>query len=99
MNKEKRQKIIEQYQHWQTELYNSAWHEGRHECREKFANCGYLIIDPEKYDELFKIAKTDPCEFCKDYDPSYKRGCTKAHCDLKDKQSDALELIAWFKLK
>lgn len=78
------------------EVYDFAFHRGRHKCRCKYVESGYLIVDPNKKEQLLKECE-DPCKYCDKYEPAYKRGCTlSTSCEKKDKQFDALEIKKYF---
>jgi len=78
------------------EVYTYAFHKGRHNCRNKYVQSGYLIVDPKKKEQLLKDCE-DPCKYCENYEPSYKRGCTlEIACEKKEKQFDAIEIKRYF---
>ena len=78
------------------EVYTYAFHKGRHKCRRKYVESGYLIVDPEKKEQLLKDCE-DPCKCCENYEPAYKRGCTlERACEKKEKQFDAIEIKRYF---
>ena len=78
------------------EVYDFAFHKGRHSCRRKYVQSGYLIVDPNKVNQLIEDCE-DPCRYCDNYEPSYKRGCTlERACEKKEKQFDAIEIKKYF---
>ena len=81
-----------------TNLYMRAYHDGRHAERDRLVKDGYLIIDPNKIDELNKQA-FNPCEGCTERADYLKIGCkaNPKECELKQKQLRALEILTYFK--
>lgn len=78
------------------DFYNYGYMHGRHKCRRKYVESGYLIIDPEKKEQLLKDCE-DPCKYCEYYEPAYKKGCTlSTSCKQKEKQFNALEIKKYF---
>jgi len=79
-----------------SELYTRGYHDGRRNCRKKFVDSNYLIVDPNKVNQLLEDCQ-DPCRYCENFEPSYKRGCTLTEtCDKKQKQLDAIEIEKYF---
>ncbi len=81
-----------------TDLYMRAYHEGRHKERDRLVNSGFVIIDPNKVEELNK-ACDNPCINCEHYNPWIKIGCSfnPQECEKKQKQLHAPEIKAWFR--
>lgn len=78
------------------EIYDFAFHKGRHNCRRKYIESGYLIVDPEKKEQLIKDCE-DPCKYCDKFEPIYKRSCTLSNvCKKKEIQFNALEIKKYF---
>ena len=78
------------------DFYNYGYTNGRHICRKKYIESGYLIVNPEKQEQLLKDCE-DPCKYCEHYEPAYKRGCTLSEpCEQKQKQFNALEIKKYF---
>lgn len=78
------------------DIYSFAFHKGRHKCRRKYLESNYLIIDPEKKEQLLKDCE-DPCRYCENYEPSYKQGCSLSiSCKKKEKQMLAIEIKKYF---
>lgn len=82
-----------------TDIYMRGYHDGRHAERKKLIESGYLIIDPNKKEQLKKDCQ-DPCKFCEYYTPEYKIGCTynPKDCKNKQKQFTAIEIQSYFTL-
>jgi hypothetical protein len=80
------------------ELAKSCYHAGRHDERNKLANSGYLIINPEKEEQLKKDCN-DPCTICEFHEKDHKMGCSvnPTNCALKKKQFLAIEIEQYFK--
>lgn len=80
-----------------TDLYMRAYHDGRHAERDRLCKDGFLIIDPERIDELKNIC-IDPCYNCKERVDYLKIGCkaNPKECELKQQQLRALEIMSWF---
>ena len=81
-----------------TNLYMKAYHDGRHEERSRLVKEGYLIIDPNRIDELNRQA-FNPCEGCTQRADYLKIGCkaNPKECEQKQKQLRALEILSYFK--
>ena len=81
-----------------TDLYMRAYHDGRHAERDRLLKGDFLIIDPNKKEELENLCQ-DPCRTCPHYTSDYRIGCTKnpKECADKQKQLHAMEIITWFK--
>lgn len=81
-----------------TNLYMKAYHDGRHAERNKLIKDGFLIIDPNKVDEL-RRQSMNPCESCSKKADYLKIGCTTnpQECELKQKQLRAIEILNHFK--
>ncbi len=80
-----------------TDLYMRAYHDGRHAERDRLVKDGFLIIDPERIDELKNIC-IDPCYNCKERVDYLKIGCkaNPKECEIKQQQLRALEIMSWF---
>jgi len=81
------------------DAYFAGFHRGRHKERESLVNSGWLIINPEKREEINK-ALEDPCIYCNHYTKEYKIGCTKdtKTCTKKQKHILANEINLYFNL-
>lgn len=77
-------------------LYMKAYHEGRHDLRDKYKE--YLMIDPSK-EELLKKYSYDPCIGCINHSMHNALGCVIDPKSCFDKQNQllALEIIENFK--
>ena len=75
------------------EKYMEAYHNGRHNCRDKYKKSGLLVVDP--YTNIEEVTK-DPCSDCPSRVDGLKMGCTKI-CDRKHKQMDAIEITQHFR--
>lgn len=86
--------------HMMSDLYMRAYHDGRHAERDRLVKDGYLIIDPNKFDELNSKCQ-DPCNNCKYKSDYLKIGCNNnpKECKKKQEQLRAMEIMAWFKTK
>ena len=84
--------------HVLTDLYMRAYHNGRHAERDRLIKDGFLIINPDKMQELEYQAK-NPCEGCAERADYLKIGCkaNPKECELKQKQLRALEILTHFK--
>ena len=80
-----------------TDLYMKAYHNGRHAERDRLCKDGFLIINPDKINEIKNIC-IDPCENCKEKVTYLKIGCkaNPKECERKQKQLRALEIMTWF---
>ena len=83
-----------------TDLYMRAYHDGRHAERDRLVKDGYLIIDPDKLNEL-EWKCQDPCTSCIERADYLKIGCkaNPKECKLKQEQLRAIEVRTWFKTK
>jgi len=83
-----------------TDLYMRAYHDGRHAERDRLVKDGYLIIDPNKLNEL-EWKCQDPCTNCIERADYLKIGCkaNPKECKLKQEQLRAMEVRTWFKTK
>lgn len=111
MNKDKEDKeckeVIDQYipdinkgiRNVLENIYNAGWHNGRHADRDKWSKCGYLIIDPDKIEEIKKKLDNNPCKNCKYSTPTRLTGClmNPQKCEEYQKYSLLCELIKYFK--
>jgi len=81
-----------------TDLYMKAYHDGRHIERDRLVKDGYLIIDPNKFDELNNKCQ-DPCDSCEFKSDYLKIGCSNnpKECQKKQEQLRAIEVRTWFK--
>lgn len=79
------------------EAFFAGYHIGRHKCREKLAQSGWLIIDPNKREEFEKCLE-DPCKYCEHYTLEYRKGCNldPQQCEIKQKQILAQEIKLYF---
>ena len=77
-------------------IYMKAYHEGRHDLRNKYKD--YLMIDPSKK-ELLKKYSQDPCIGCINSSSHNALGCLvrPSECFNKQYQLLALEIIENFK--
>ena len=77
-------------------IYMKAYHEGRHDLRDKYKD--YLIIDPSK-EELLKKYSQDPCIGCINSSSHNALRCLIDPKSCFDKQNQllALEIIENFK--
>lgn len=77
-------------------IYMKAYHEGRHDLRDKYKN--YLMIDPSK-EELLKKYSQDPCVGCINSSSHNALGCLIRPSKCVDKQNQllALEILKYFK--
>jgi len=91
------QGYTKKFKHMMTDLYMKAYHEGRHAERYNLRKDGFLIIDPERIDEL-KNRCIDPCLNCDKRADYLKIGCKEnpKECKIKQQQLRALEIMSWF---
>ena len=80
-----------------TDLYMKAYHDGRHAERDRLVKDNYLIIDPNKLNELENKCQ-DPCTGCTERADYLKIGCktNPKECKLKQEQLRAIEVKTWF---
>lgn len=80
-----------------TDLYMRAYHDGRHAERDRLVKDNYLIIDPNKLNELEEKCQ-DPCDNCSERADYLKIGCkaNPKECKLKQEQLRAIEIRTWF---
>lgn len=81
-----------------TDLYMRAYHDGRHAERDRLVKDGFLIINPDKIDELNKLV-LDPCIGCTERADYLKIRCkaNPKECKRKQEQLRAIEVKTWFK--
>ena len=93
-----KQEYTKNIKHIMTDLYMRAYHDGRHAERDNLRKDGFLIIDPEKINELEKRC-IDPCLTCDKRADNLKIGCSANpnKCKLKQDQFRAIEVRTWFK--
>ena len=76
-------------------IYMKAYHEGRHNYRDKIKD--FLIINPEMK-EILEIQSTDPCKECSHATTMLKACCLESDkCLLKQNQLIALDILKHFK--
>ena len=92
------EKTLEKLEPTLRDLASSYYHAGRHAERDKLVKSGYLMINPEKIEELKKDLH-DPCSVCEFHVQDYKMGCSvdPKHCERKKKQFLAIEIDQYFK--
>lgn len=77
-----------------TSIYYKAYHEGRHDYRDKIKK--FLTINPEMKDILTAMRK-DPCEDCVHSFSEFKLECIHSpHCKKKQDQLLALDILKHF---
>ena len=88
------------FKHLMTDLYMRAYHDGRHAERDRLVKGGYLIINPEKFNELDNKCQ-DPCDGCEFKSDYLKIGCSNnpKECQKKQEQLRVMEIMTWFKMK
>lgn len=81
-----------------TDLYMKAYHDGRHAERDRLVKDGFLIINPNKIDDLNELV-LDPCIGCTERADYLKIGCkaNPKECKRKQEQLRAIEVKTWFK--
>lgn len=68
------------------DVYYRGWHDGRHYDRDKWEQCGYLIIDPARMKELNEKTEKCPCHDCPCATTELKIGCYKGRINCKPYQ-------------
>ena len=91
------QGYTKKFKYMMTDLYMRAYHDGRHAERDRLVKDGYLIINPDKLQDL-EYKSQDPCVGCAERTDYLKIGCkaNPKECELKQQQLRALEIISWF---
>ena len=91
------QGYTKKFKYMMTDLYMRAYHDGRHAERDRLVKDGYLIINPDKLQDL-KYKSQDPCVGCRERADYLKIGCkaNPKECELKQQQLRALEIMSWF---
>ena len=91
------QGYTKKFKYMMTDLYMRAYHDGRHAERDRLVKDGYLIINPDKLQDL-KYKSQDPCVDCSERVDYLKIGCkaNPKECELKQQQLRALEIMSWF---
>jgi len=93
------QGYTEKMKHMMTNIYMRGYHDGRHAERDKLVKGDYLIINPEKINELNEKCQ-NPCNGCEFKSDYLKIGCNNnpKECQKKQEQLRALEILTWFKI-
>ena len=93
------ERYSDKYKQLHKSIFYNGYHTGRHVCKKNLVQSGWLIIDPNKKEELNQ-ALEDPCKYCEHYVNEYRQGCSldPSKCQQKEKQMLAIEIKTYFDL-